>query len=35
MEGKARPGGIVFVEAPAFSRHRENYLDDEDSGLCR
>jgi hypothetical protein len=24
-----RPKGLQFVEAPAFSRHRENYLDDD------
>jgi len=29
MKDPTRRMGLQFVEAPAFSRHRENYLDDE------
>lgn len=29
MKDPAHPKGLQFVEAPAFSRHREEYLDDE------
>jgi hypothetical protein len=29
MAGTTRSNGFQFVEAPAFSRHREEYLDDE------
>lgn len=29
MEDPTRRNGLQFVEAPAFSRYREDYLDDE------
>src|SRR5580698_10435768 len=29
MTNPTRPAGFQFVEAPAFSRYREDYLDDE------
>jgi hypothetical protein len=29
MSDPKSPSGFLFVEAPAFSRYRENYLDDE------
>ncbi len=29
MKGPTRSKGLQFVEAPAFSRYREDYLDDE------
>jgi hypothetical protein len=29
MNDPTRSNGLQFVEAPAFSRHREEYLDDE------
>src|ERR1035438_72384 len=29
MQDPTRPNGLQFVEAPAFSRYREDYLDDE------
>jgi hypothetical protein len=29
MKDPTRPNGLLFVEAPAFSRYREDYLDDE------
>jgi hypothetical protein len=29
MKDPTRPNGLQFVEAPAFSRYREDYLDDE------
>lgn len=29
MKDRPRPEGLQFVEAPAFSRYREGYLDDE------
>jgi mRNA-degrading endonuclease RelE of RelBE toxin-antitoxin system len=29
MKNPTRPNGLQFVEAPAFSRHREDYLDDD------
>jgi len=29
MMNPTRPVGLQFVEAPAFSRYREDYLDDE------
>jgi hypothetical protein len=29
MEGLPSPRGFLFVEAPAFSRHREKLLDDD------
>ena len=29
MKDATRPNGLQFVEAPAFSRYREDYLDDE------
>lgn len=29
MTNPTRPLGFLFVEAPAFSRYREDYLDDE------
>ena len=30
MNDPTRLAGLQFVEAPAFSRHREEYLDEED-----
>jgi len=30
MKDPTRPKGLQFVEAPAFSRYREDYLDDEE-----
>jgi len=32
MNDPTRPTGFQFVEAPAFSRFREDYLDDEEFG---
>jgi hypothetical protein len=29
MQDPTRPKLVQFVEAPAFSRHRDDYLDDE------
>jgi hypothetical protein len=29
MKDPTRPKGLQFVEAPAFTRYREDYLDDE------
>jgi hypothetical protein len=29
MKDPTRPNGLQFVEAPAFSRYREDYLDDD------